>query len=115
MSEKIESIKRGLANIADEHKANPVVRDLLWAVNEIERLQAVVDKLPKTADGVTMVEGMTVYCNGIVHYANGAKMRLSASKEKLCMTFQKGGDFHGLYYSTQAAAAASAEVEEARA
>ena len=39
------------------------------AKKEIERLQAVVDKLPKTADGVPAVLGMTLYylhgCGGI--------------------------------------------------
>jgi hypothetical protein len=31
------------------------------AANEIERLEAIVDRLPKTADGVSIVQGMTVF------------------------------------------------------
>jgi len=35
------------------------------AIGEIERLRAIVDKLPKTADGATVVPGMDVFrCGG---------------------------------------------------
>jgi hypothetical protein len=32
-----------------------------WAADEIERLQAIVDKLPKTADNVQIEDGMFVW------------------------------------------------------
>ncbi|MCP4410897.1 MAG: hypothetical protein GY807_24790 [Gammaproteobacteria bacterium] len=37
-----------------------------WAVREIERLQAIVDKLPKTADGVPMTPYADYYFPGSV-------------------------------------------------
>ena len=40
--------------------------DMTEAADEIARLTAIVDKLPKTADGVTVVPGMLLY-----HYATG--------------------------------------------
>jgi len=43
-----------------------VAGDMCDAADEIERLRAIVDKLPKTADGVTVVPGMLLY-----HYATG--------------------------------------------
>ena len=37
------------------------IRCLRESADEIERLRAIVDKLPKTADGVPVVPGMTLY------------------------------------------------------
>lgn len=39
----------------------PHLDHLEWAVGEIERLQAIVAKLPKTEDGVPVVVGMDVW------------------------------------------------------
>lgn len=47
----------------ESHK--PILRDcsdaLMQAADEIERLRAIVDRLPKTADGVPIYPGMTVW------------------------------------------------------
>lgn len=45
---------------------NAAVSDLRWAVAEIKRLQAIVDKLPKTADGVPVVPGMVLYSSAFI-------------------------------------------------
>ena len=41
--------------------SDEVQRDLRRIAGEIERLRAIVDKLPKTADGVPLVPGMEVW------------------------------------------------------
>lgn len=43
---------------ADEKRGYPeTIRALEWAADEIERLRCIVDKLPKTEDGVPVVPG----------------------------------------------------------
>jgi len=50
-----------------EHGMHPDRDVAQWAIAEIERLTDIVDKLPKTADGVCAVHGMPVY----LHDAHG--------------------------------------------
>ena len=65
---------------------------------EIERLQAIVDKLPTTADGVPIVPGMRVYfrcsaCNGAIE----SMVPINSVSDRMSKTF----------YSTHKAAEAA--------
>jgi len=72
---------------------------------ESRELRAIVDKLPKTADGVPMVPGMEVWCIGTMRYNNGAMEELSGrTKEHVLMGLQRGKLFEGRLYSTREAA-----------
>lgn len=73
---------------------------------KLDRLQAIVEKLPNTADGVRVVPGMTVWCNGTMQYDNEALLDMRASKQRVVMDIE-GGFFMGQSYSTQAAAQAA--------
>ena len=70
---------------------------------EIERLTAIIDKLPKTADGVPVVPGMTVYyrgMGGVVQTTN--EMCVNAIKAANGFILNPSG-----CYSTQVAADAA--------
>jgi hypothetical protein len=76
------------------------------AATEIERLQAIVARLPKTADDVPMVPGMTLWN----HY-NGKVSRIP------CLDFISSNAptrccWDGKYYSTREAAEKAAGEEE---
>ena len=52
-----------LAEIKRKHAECPVTSmdDELWMIAEIERLRALVEKWPATADGVPAIPGMKVW------------------------------------------------------
>lgn len=104
----IKSIKGALEHIIRRNPGainNPMVKDFEEMVTEIERLQAIVSKLPKTKDGVTGSPLMRVYfppgyCefdnDGIVH---------------MCVSYEGGNTSITDAYSTKAAAKAAEETE----
>ena len=86
----------------DHYLAEQAVLRLSEKVREDE---SIVDKLPKTADGVPMVPGMEVWCIGTMRYNNGAMEELSGrTKEHVIMGLQRGKLFEGRLYSTREAA-----------
>ena len=60
----MENDIRGYLRTLPPHVASRQAARLLSdAADEIERLQAIIDKLPKTADGVPIVPGMIAWCH----------------------------------------------------
>ena len=53
----------GIEEIEDNLAQNLMVDNqcVRWLLGKCKRLQAIVDKLPKTADGASVVPGMTVW------------------------------------------------------
>lgn len=87
--------------------SSPLAESYYYATERIEQLQAIVDKLRKTEDGVPAVDGMEVWCNGLVRYRNGAQLRLRASPQRLRLTLEGDFEFVGLSFSTRKAAQAA--------
>ena len=73
---------------------------------ERKRLQAIVDKLPKTADGVPIVPGRRVWQTPGDWY--GVKMSMTAGP--YCTTFPEWDEV----YSTREAAEAAADAAKSR-
>lgn len=74
------------------------------AAAEIERLRAIVDKLPKTADGVPMTPGMNVYS---LHWFQPWRItgfNTTSDGEAGVIYFGVGFDAIGPWYSTLEAA-----------
>jgi len=57
--ERVKALKKALADMWTLRQEAANARD--GARADVERLQAIVDRLPKTADGVPLVPGMTVF------------------------------------------------------
>lgn len=57
-SEQLERLKCGVVECNADSRDWLIDRTMKWGAGEIERLQAKLDKLPKTADGVVVVPGM---------------------------------------------------------
>lgn len=74
----------------------------LAATKEIERLQSIVDKLPKTADGVPVTPRMQVWCKTPVGGVEALKLPHANSEESI----RSGFGWVRLYqcYSTREAA-----------
>jgi len=100
----MENDIRGYLRTLPPHVASRQAARLLSdAADEIERLQAIIDKLPKTADGVPVVPGMTVYyrgMGGVVQTTN--EMCVNAIKAANGFILNPSG-----CYSTQVAADAA--------
>lgn len=66
---------RRLEDATARHKARMEIMSLQAEVAGLKcdavRLRAIVDKLPKTADGVPVVPGMKVYCQDPTGYIQG--------------------------------------------
>ena len=54
-----------LKELSEEHEGDPACLCAAWAVEEIERLRAVVASLPGTDNGVTIRPGMKVWWTGV--------------------------------------------------
>jgi hypothetical protein len=72
---------------------------------EVERLQAVVDILPKTEDGVAVVPGVEFFATGEMRYANGARMRVHAAPCRFRLVPSDGAEFVGQLFSASSAEA----------
>ena len=72
---------------------------------EVERLQAIVDKLPTTADGVPVVPGMMLYLPGSAYMGR-------AMFHTYGFTCGNGGPLCGQCYSTKDAASAVKDGEQ---
>jgi hypothetical protein len=83
--------------------------DCQQAADELERLQAIVDRLPKTADGVPITPGMVLYDSLDVRFNNpwtvtGFKVDRNGN---LACVFGQNGSFDAIcsgYYSTRESA-----------
>ena len=75
MTEKLDEIKRRLANMQEKHKQEPMFLDLQWAADEIERLQ----------DGYRWLEGL----------AEGRGITITVQPED--GSLEISSDIHSLY------------------
>lgn len=75
---------------------------------EIEQLEAIVDKLPKTADGVPVTPGMTIWFNTRKSEAKG--FIVASVGTGFCELKDKPrGCYHDKFYSSKQAAEAARE------
>ena len=80
-------------------------------VAKIERLQAIVDTLPKTADGVPIHPGMTLFDKDGFSDTKVTGFQVSVSGELLCLYSPNGFDaICSGYYSTREAAEKASET-----
>jgi hypothetical protein len=75
--------------------------------DEIERLRAIVDALPKTEDGKEIVPGIELWATGEILYSNGAVMLVKAHRCTAEMDTSFHSQFVGKFYSTREAATAA--------
>ena len=69
--------------------------------DEVERLRAIVDKLPKTADGVTVTDGMLLWPPlDTLHEMDDTETPVSPARYELCdcMDFPCGADKEFVVY-----------------
>lgn len=81
------------------------------AADEIERLRAIVDALPKTEDGNEIVPGIELWATGEILYSNGAVMLVKAHRCTAEMDTSFHSQFVGKFYSTREAASAAGGEE----
>ena len=100
-------------NDAIEIAAELLVKETQQPDDEIERLQAIVDKLPHTVDDVPVVPGEIFYINGVVEFDNGATLKLSASEQRFLLVLVNYPNvlFKGQLFSTREAADAAGKDE----
>lgn len=81
--------------------------------SEIEHLQAIVDKLPKTADGVPIVPGMTV--SVLANYGDGLRIHKLVVYDLTSIGCSDGDRYHWdchQCYSTREAAEAALDAKK---
>ena len=117
MEEAVEENERLNEELDGHAQANCVRNGRIRELEaEVERLRAIVDRLPKTEDGVHIVPGMTVYDR--LGYRTGHESVVTGFQagrggELLCLYFEGGFDAICTgYYSTREAAS-EAEAEKA--
>ena len=104
------------AHNGDETERNVCKRQAVQAIAEINRLRAIVDKLPKTADGVPVVPGMEVWvladpvASGVVVEVMEFGYTIRRDIGEQYITTYPGHIFGNYGYSTEAAALAAKEV-----
>ncbi len=81
-------------------------------LNEIESLQAEVDKFPKTADDVPVVPGMKVYRFDPAGYLQGYDVGTNKASDDSSLPSPVYLMFNHNCYSTEAAARAGAEKKQ---
>jgi len=105
-------VQGGFTEMQMEIMASEMVYDL-W--DEIKRLQAIVDKLPKTKDGVTVTPGMELFrllsdgriCSSLAHHIH------STCVESFDGLGGAGADANGVLpcYATEKAAQTAKEIK----
>lgn len=119
-NEAADEIERLRAEVADAHmfayKALPdrkkreesLCGQIHRLREHIERLRAIVDKLPKTADGVSITPGMTIWLNTRKSESKG--IDVSSVGTGFCELKDKPrGCYHDKFYSSKQAAEAAKE------
>jgi len=74
-------------------------------VAEVERLRAIVDKLPKYADGLPMLPGDEAWFVGTIEYENGARVNTASGGCRITidMAVISGGVHQGTFWSSREA------------
>ncbi len=110
----IDSADAHSGGLTDDQEAQ-IAEDCLEAATKLKYLQAVVKKLLKTADGVPVVPGMTVFWTG---EGFSDEKRLQVQSGLVRAVFDKHVNVNGTLrsthaiYSTQAAALEAIKVNE---
>jgi len=95
--------------VPDEHLWTEMKQQRDKAVKKAESLQAVVDKLPKTADGVAVVPGMKVYQFDPTGYLQSYDVGTNQARDDSSHPSPAYLVFNHACYSTEAAARAAGE------
>lgn len=80
-AEQLKKRSNALGIGVTSHFTNALLRE---AVEEIERLQAIVDQLLKTADGVPITVGMTVFVRAGTHGSRIGTGVVTATRRRDC-------------------------------